>query len=101
MINAPQVQLQAIAKYPLSKAPISDFMSRHKELLGKISNLNYMDHNITDAHKFSVLAWDQYLCATTAQEIGAILLEPQQWVTRLDREGILNVLDIPHFRQST
>jgi hypothetical protein len=76
-------------------------MSSDEELLGKISNLKYMDHDITDAQKFPELERDQYLCTTTVQETGEIVLEPQEWASGLDRVGILNVLDIPHFRRST
>jgi hypothetical protein len=55
-------------KCPLSKSLISDGMSRDEDLQGKITNLKYMDHEITDAHKFPELERDQYLCTTTFQE---------------------------------
>jgi hypothetical protein len=52
MIDAPQVQLQANVNYTLLEAPMSVGMSRDEVLLGKITNLKYMDHEITDAHEF-------------------------------------------------
>jgi len=74
--DEPQVQHQANVKYLLSVAPVTTGVSSDEDLLGKIVNAEYMNHDITDAHNFPELARDQYLCAMTVQEIGEILLKP-------------------------
>jgi hypothetical protein len=74
LINVP-----ANGKYPLSIAPVLTGVSSEEDMLGKISNLKFMDHDITDAHKFPELARDQYLCTRSIPGTGEILLEPQEW----------------------
>jgi hypothetical protein len=62
------------------------------DLIGKVIALNFSDHDITDARKFPEIAWYKYLCTKNVPGIGAILVEPQGWVTRLEKSGILNLL---------
>jgi hypothetical protein len=47
--DAPYIQLQDNSKYPLLMAPVPDGVSSGEELLRKIANLKYMDHDITNA----------------------------------------------------
>jgi hypothetical protein len=63
--DAPQINLPANAKYPVSVAPVPAGVSSDEDMLGKISNLKFMDHDIMDTQKFPELARDQYLCTRT------------------------------------
>lgn len=69
-------------------------------MLGKIAALKFVDHNITDEQKFPELAKEKYLCAKSVPGIGAILLEMQMSATRLEKSGILNLLEVPQFGRS-
>jgi hypothetical protein len=69
-------------------------------MLGKSVSLKFVDHEITDEQEFLEMAQEKYLCAKIIPGIGSILLEPHTWVTRLERLGILNLLEIFHFGQS-
>jgi hypothetical protein len=43
----------------------------------------------------------QETCLEDTMEIGPLetpILEPAQWITRIYNSGIMNLLDIPHFR---
>jgi hypothetical protein len=46
------------------------------------------------------MTMETYLCTRSVTSAGEILLEMQEWETRLNKEGILNLLEIPHFRHS-
>jgi hypothetical protein len=70
------------------------------DLMGKVVALKFSDHDITDAQKFPELAWDKYLRTKSVPGTGAILVEPQSWVVGLEKSGILNLLEIPHFGRS-
>jgi hypothetical protein len=76
MENAPPVNVPANGKYPLPIAPVPDGVSSDEDMLGKISSLKFMDHDITDAQKFPELAREKYLHTRSIPGIGEILLEP-------------------------
>jgi hypothetical protein len=94
MDDAPMIQVPANGKYPLSVAPVLVGVSSEGEMLGNISNLKFMDHDIIDAQKFPELAKEQYFRTRSIPSIGEILLEPHEWVLGLEKEGILNLLEI-------
>jgi hypothetical protein len=98
--TAPQVRLPKDAKYPLVMPEIPPGVIIEGDLMGKVVALKFLDHDITDAQKFLELAWDKYLCTKSVPGIGAILVEPQSWASRLEKSGILNLLEIPHFGRS-
>jgi hypothetical protein len=77
--------------------PIPPGVSVEGDMLGKISTLKFSDHDIMDEKKFPELAREKYLCTKSVPGTGEILLEPQMWATRLEKSGILNLLEIPHF----
>jgi hypothetical protein len=52
MDDAPTINVPSNGKYPVSVAPVPTGVSSDEDMLGKISNLKFMDHDITDAHKF-------------------------------------------------
>ena len=68
------------------------------DMLGKVPNMRYVDHDVHNEEKFVELAEENYLINT--REIGHLgkpILELMQWITRLYNSEILNLLDIPHF----
>jgi hypothetical protein len=70
-------------------------------MLGEIESLRYSNHNLSDANKFPELATQNYL--RTVMRLGSLVmtLESKEWVTGLQRAGILNLLEIPHFGRIT
>jgi hypothetical protein len=66
-------------------------------MLGKVVGLNFMDHDITDEKKFLDLARENYLHTRSVPRTGEIMLETHEWVIGLEKAGILNLLEIPHF----
>ena len=70
-------------------------------MTGKIDRLKYADHNTNDQGKFPQFAPGTYLHSVHYQETEATLLEVKQWATGLDKAGLLNMLDVPHFGRST
>jgi hypothetical protein len=98
MDNAPQINVPTNGKYPLPKSPVPPGVSIEGEMLRKVVGLKFMDHDITDEKKFPELAREKYLHTRSIPGTGEILLETQEWATCLEKEGILNLLEIPHFR---
>jgi len=43
---------------------------------------------------------EKYLCMKIVWWVSEILLEPHSWEVGIDKSGILNLLEIPHFGQS-
>jgi len=43
---------------------------------------------------------DKYFCTRSVLDTGEILLKTQVWEIGLDKEGILNLMEIPHFECS-
>jgi hypothetical protein len=66
-------------------------------MLGKIVGLKFIDHDIIDAQKFPELARENYLRTRIIPGTREILLETQEWVMGLEKAGIFNLLEIPHF----
>jgi hypothetical protein len=58
MDNAPPVNVPSNGKYPLLIAPVMDGVNSDKDMLGNISNLKFMDHDIIDAKQFPDLDRD-------------------------------------------
>jgi len=48
MDDAPSIVVPMNEKYPLPKAPISKGVRQDEDMLGKVVNLEFMDHEITD-----------------------------------------------------
>jgi hypothetical protein len=63
--ESPPINVPVNAKYPFLIAPVLTDVSREEYMLRKITNLNFMDHDIIDTQKFPELARDQYLCTKT------------------------------------
>jgi hypothetical protein len=97
--DAPQINLPANAKYPMPVAPVLVGVSSDEDMLRNISNLKFMDHDIMDTQKFLELDRDHYLCTRIILGMGAILVDPHEWASWLQKVGILNLFDIPHFRR--
>jgi len=98
MDNAPPVNVPTNGKYPLPIAPVPPGVSSEGEMLGNIVGLKFMDHDNIDAQKFSELARENCLRTRSVPRTREILLETQEWASRLEKESILNLLEIPHFR---
>jgi hypothetical protein len=50
-------------------------------MLGIISTLKFIDHDIMDEQKFPELEREKYLCAKSILGTREILLEKQMWAT--------------------
>jgi len=65
-------------------------------LLGKIEELKYADHDLTDAEKFPRFQPDYYL-QVTRDDQGGEVITPVTWDETLHHATILNVVRISHF----
>jgi hypothetical protein len=70
--HAPQINTPFNAKYSVPVVPVLTGVSKAEDMLKKIANLKFMDHDITDTQKFLELARDQYLCTRIVPGMGAI-----------------------------
>lgn len=94
------IQLTKNAKYPIPLPPMSKDVIEEGALLGHIQNLKYQDYNLQDPKKFPRFQVGQYMCKRTDPITQADVFVPQEWIERLAPSGLLNLLWIPHFRQS-
>jgi hypothetical protein len=62
--------------------------------------LKYADCDITDEKTFLDLMPSKYLKRYVSAETRMVVIEPEIWVTWLQKVGILNLFDIPHFGRS-
>jgi hypothetical protein len=60
--------------------------------------MKYFDHDVIDRDKFSKFVPQFYMDRKETSPLGVPILEPKQWITRLYNKGIMNLLEIPHFR---
>lgn len=73
---------------------------REGDILGLISTLKYAHHDITDEKKFPKLVPSKFLKKSISSETHMIVIEPHAWASGLQKAGLLNMFDIPHFGQS-
>jgi hypothetical protein len=66
-------------------------------MLNRVVRLKFTDHDITDEKKILEMAREKYLCAKSVPGTTKIVLETQVWATKLDKLGIFNQMEIPHF----
>jgi hypothetical protein len=59
-----------------------------EDMLGLIPSLKYADHDITDEKKFLELAPSKYLKRYISAETKMVVIEPEIWATRLQKDGI-------------
>jgi hypothetical protein len=67
------------------------------ELLGHVGKLKYSDHDIADEAKFPELAQRIFIHTMSTNRVGEPINHPYQWETRMEKTGILGLLDLPHF----
>jgi hypothetical protein len=67
------------------------------ELLGHIGKLKYSNHDVVDEDKFLEIVKRVFLQITGINPVGEMIDQPLQWATRLEKKGILGLLDLPHF----
>jgi hypothetical protein len=91
------VHLQKEARYPLVEPPIPEGIIIEGDMLGMIPALKYVDHDITDENKFLELVPSKFLMKFISFETHMIIIEPQVWDRGLQKAGLLNLFDIPHF----
>jgi hypothetical protein len=70
--------LQKEARYPLIKPPIPGVIIEGG-MLGMISTLKYVDHDIIDESKFSELIPSKFPMRFISFEIHMIVIEPDMW----------------------
>jgi hypothetical protein len=78
MDDASLIIVPSNAKYPLPIAPVPKGVRKDEDMLNKVGNLKFMDHDITDMQKFPKLAKDQYLCTKAYPTIGKTRVEAHE-----------------------
>jgi hypothetical protein len=68
-------------------------------MLGKVSKLKYVDHDITDTTKFPAYFTQEAYLEDRGEvgHLGKPILELTQWVTSIYNSCVMNLLDISHF----
>jgi hypothetical protein len=70
-----------------------------EDMLVKLPKLRYLDHDVRDTMKFPYLAEEVYLANIgEIVPLGKPIMEPAQWITGFYNSGIMNLLEIPHFK---
>jgi hypothetical protein len=91
-----KIKLQDAAKITLPY--ISDAVVTMEVMLGKVSKVRYLGHDVCNMTKLLDLAEEEYLAEIwEIRPIGRPIMEPMQWITWLYNYEILNLLDILHF----
>jgi hypothetical protein len=63
--DVPPITVPSNSKYPLPIASVLKWVKKYEDMLGKVANLKFMDHDITNKQRFLELVRDQYLCTNT------------------------------------
>jgi len=71
------------------------------DMLGKILKLRYVEHDLADKNKFHEIFPLNYLCTIPNSDATTYAIKSKQWAQGMEKVGILNLLDIPHFCRST
>jgi hypothetical protein len=67
------------------------------QLLGHVRKLKYSDHEVADETKYPELAPHVFMHKVVVNQLRETITQPHQWVTGLNKTGILGLLKIPHF----
>jgi hypothetical protein len=89
--------LQKTPYYELVMPNILYGVIMDKDMLGRVSQLKYVDHDITDMTNFPEIAPHHYLELRLDPTMNQSILVPKVWARGLESERILKLLDIPHF----
>jgi hypothetical protein len=95
------MMLNKDSKYSLVTLDILNGVIIDEDMLGKVTQLIYIyiyiDHDIIDTRKFPELAPGKYLELRIDPVMNQAILVPKVWTRGLERDGILNLFEIPHF----
>jgi hypothetical protein len=89
--------LQKSPYYELVMPDILEGVIMEKDMLGRVLQLKYAYHDITDMVKFLELASHHYLELRTNPTTNQSILVPKVWARGLERGSKLNMFGIPHF----
>jgi hypothetical protein len=98
--DAPPVTLQRNPDYRMVTPDILEEVIIDEDMLGKVPQLKYVDHDITDVVKFPELVPHEYLELQIDPLTQQSVLVVQCWARGLECAGLLNLFDIPHFDHS-
>lgn len=90
------IELPPASNYQLYVFEAPQEVKKVENLLGKIEDLKYVDHDLTDTNKFPKLQPYQYLQVVHETHEGESLI-PLDWEENLHRATELNLAHIPHF----
>jgi hypothetical protein len=62
-----------------------------------VERLRYTDHDVSDIRKLPEFTQQVYMESIGIGPFGDLMLYPKQWAESLEKTGILNLIDIPHF----
>lgn len=99
--NSKPVKDSKDAKYGTFTPLLSEVVSFSREILGKISQLKFIDYDFNDHKKYPQFALDQYLQQIRYRESEVMILEPQRWANGLVQSRLLNMLNVLHFDRSS
>jgi hypothetical protein len=68
-----------------------------EDLLEYVEKINYLDHDAMEMDKFPEFTKKVYLQMVGLDPFGAPVHQPHQWAVGLEKTGILELLELPHF----
>ena len=98
--EAPKIQLSTKAKYLVPLSLMSEDVEEKGSLLGYVNDLKYQDYNLLDHIKFPQFQVDWYMSMTVNSTMKVEALTLQDWIASLQSLGLLNLLQILHFRHN-
>jgi len=85
------VKLQKELKYELVEPEIPLGVIIKDDMLNAVGSLRYANHDLTNMNKFPKLAPNKYKIIRLTLDSQEIIVEPKEWVIRLEKTGILNL----------
>ena len=73
--NVSQFKVPVDEKYPLETSLVPPSVIIEGDMLGKVSSLNFVYHNMKNEHKFPKMSKEKYLCSKSVSGTRDILLE--------------------------
>jgi hypothetical protein len=96
--EGPPLTLQNTPDYTLVMPDIPEEVMIDEDMLGKVPQLKYVEHDITDVAKFPELAPHEYLELKVDPLKQQSIPVTKVWSIGLEQACLLNLFDIPRFR---
>ena len=87
-------------KFSLLTPSLPKFVVKEGSMVGKVDKLKYADHDNNDIEKFPQFPPGKYLHTVIYPENKVSMVEVKRWAAGLEQDGLLRMLNVPHFGRS-